>query len=592
MKNARKLTAVALAIMLCLSMLSIGMLSASAFSQDNFKAQIKEISVGAPVTSVQGGKYLPVDIHFTAAEDISNEEMAHFIEGYLRVKLKDGTLAEGINGLGMTLIGPVKPDVDLDNNMWSWNWKGATQGGGEGVIKFNLPLLDEGDTQAVEKSGATGQEEVNGLKVGDEVTVQVSTVVNTDQLPGEVVQEVFPDGPEVLSDKASFTIENLLNYPRKYNITAYDTTEPESEETTTATEETTEATETSDATEGTTESAETTAPDSTTEPVETTTAQDSTTEPVETTTVPVTTTEAAETTEPSESTSPEATTEPAETGEPVSSEAADTTSPEATSGPEATTSPTETASGEVVVVDPTQATTGAEYETVNPTTPDYKPTQPGTEPATGEVVIVEPTTGPASDAPTETIAPTQPATESRTLSLKDAKVTSAKAGTYDGKEKKPEITVTLDGKKLTKGVDFIVAYKNNINAGKGTAVITGKGAYKDSTEVKFEIAKANNSVKVKTSIAKVKAKKLKTKKHTLKSLKISKANGKVKVKIVKSKTSKKIRNKVKVNKKGVITLKKGVYSKGKYTVTVKITVKGDDNHNPTSFTKKLRIKIK
>jgi hypothetical protein len=50
------------------------------------------------------------------------------------------------------------------------------------IAKFNLPLLDEGDTQAVEKSGATGQEEVNGLKVGDEVTVQVSTVVNTTQL--------------------------------------------------------------------------------------------------------------------------------------------------------------------------------------------------------------------------------------------------------------------------------------------------------------------------------------------------------------------------------------------------------------------------
>ena len=63
----------------------------------------------------------------------------------------------------MTLIGPLKTDVPLDSNMWNWDWKGYDNGGGEGVIKYNVPLLENGDTQTVEQSQATGMTEVNGV---------------------------------------------------------------------------------------------------------------------------------------------------------------------------------------------------------------------------------------------------------------------------------------------------------------------------------------------------------------------------------------------------------------------------------------------
>ena len=173
----KKITKTALAILLslclCIGMVPAGMLSAGAangdsepvgFSPDNFKAQIKKVSIGAPITGLDGKKYLPVDVHFFAAENLSDSQVVHFLEGYLKVQLKDGKLAESIRGLGMTLMGPLKTDVPLESNMWNWDWTPYDTGGGQGVIKYNVPLLDEGETQTVEKSLANGMTEVNGVK--------------------------------------------------------------------------------------------------------------------------------------------------------------------------------------------------------------------------------------------------------------------------------------------------------------------------------------------------------------------------------------------------------------------------------------------
>lgn len=55
---------------------------------------------------------------------------------------------------------------------------------------------------------------------------------------------------------------------------------------------------------------------------------------------------------------------------------------------------------------------------------------------------------------------------------------------YDGSSKKP--TVFIDG--LKEGVDYTVSYKNNINAGKASVVISGKGDYKGSVTKEFTIS--------------------------------------------------------------------------------------------------------
>lgn len=59
--------------------------------------------------------------------------------------------------------------------------------------------------------------------------------------------------------------------------------------------------------------------------------------------------------------------------------------------------------------------------------------------------------------------------------------------TYNGKEKKP--TVTIPG--LAQGRDYLVTYENNINAGTGTMTITGIGNYTGSVTRNFTIKPAS-----------------------------------------------------------------------------------------------------
>ena len=192
-------------------------MNALAFSPDNFKANITRISVGAPLTGLDGKKYLPVDVHFSAVENLSASGAIEYLEGYLKATLKDGGTSESIAGLGMTLMGPMKPDVPLESNMWSWTWDDTTFTG-EGVLKYNIPLLEDGETQTVEQSQATGLTEVNGLQVGDKVTLQNETMVDTSSFPESIVEELFPDGPGVFSDKFTFTVEEASKYPKTYTV--------------------------------------------------------------------------------------------------------------------------------------------------------------------------------------------------------------------------------------------------------------------------------------------------------------------------------------------------------------------------------------
>lgn len=74
------------------------------------------------------------------------------------------------------------------------------------------------------------------------------------------------------------------------------------------------------------------------------------------------------------------------------------------------------------------------------------------------------------------------------VSIKKAKCTLKKnTYIYDGKAKKPSVTVTLKGKKLKQGTDYTVKYKNNKKSGIATVLISGKGVYIGTVTKTFKI---------------------------------------------------------------------------------------------------------
>ncbi|MCH5264636.1 MAG: hypothetical protein J1F02_01965 [Lachnospiraceae bacterium] len=168
--------------------------------------------------------------------------------------------------------------------------------------------------------------------------------------------------------------------------------------------------------------------------------------------------------------------------------------------------------------------------------------------------------------------PPQTTKEPQTTNLSTAEVTLAKTNyTYNGSPKTPDVTVTAAGKTLTKDKDYTVSYKNNTNAGTAAVTVTAKdnSGYTGSKAVTFTIKKASQTLKLKVSKKKYKAKKLKKKKAAFK-IKPSKNKTSMTYKVTKG-SSKYIR----VSKKGVVTMKKGA-KKGTYKVTV--TAKASTNY--------------
>lgn len=63
-------------------------------------------------------------------------------------------------------------------------------------------------------------------------------------------------------------------------------------------------------------------------------------------------------------------------------------------------------------------------------------------------------------------------------SISSAQITlPAATYTYTGTAFTPAITVTLQGKTLTNGTDYVVSYFDNINAGTAQIQVTGCGSY-------------------------------------------------------------------------------------------------------------------
>lgn len=58
---------------------------------------------------------------------------------------------------------------------------------------------------------------------------------------------------------------------------------------------------------------------------------------------------------------------------------------------------------------------------------------------------------------------------------------------YDGKAKKPAVTVKYGTKKLINGKDYTVAYSKNVNVGKAVAIIKGKGRFSGSSSKEYII---------------------------------------------------------------------------------------------------------
>lgn len=173
------------------------------------------------------------------------------------------------------------------------------------------------------------------------------------------------------------------------------------------------------------------------------------------------------------------------------------------------------------------------------------------------------------------------------IDIKDATIAAIPSRTYNKLAQKPALTVKYGTAALKEGTDYTVAYKNNTNAGKATATLTGKGKYAGTKAVTFTIAKAVNPIKLTAKKAKVKYSVLKKKNQTIKqtaACTVSGAQGKVSWK--KSSGNAKIT----VASNGTITVKKGL-KKGTYKVGLKATAAGNTNYKAGTKTATLTIVV-
>lgn len=149
---------------------------------------------------------------------------------------------------------------------------------------------------------------------------------------------------------------------------------------------------------------------------------------------------------------------------------------------------------------------------------------------------------------------------------------AAKSYTYDGKKKEPAVTVKNGNATLRKGTDYTVSYKNNLNAGTAAAVVKGTGKYTGTLEKTFKINKAKTTIKasnvMKTAAKKAKTFSLKAKCNRKNTLTYSSKN-----------------KRIKVNKKGKVTIPKNFVGK------TEITIKAAASKNYMAASKKVTVKI-
>lgn len=97
--------------------------------------------------------------------------------------------------------------------------------------------------------------------------------------------------------------------------------------------------------------------------------------------------------------------------------------------------------------------------------------------------------------------------ESEPVSINHSMVTlSSKLFNYDGKVKCPGVTVKHGTNVLVKGKDYTVQYKNNINIGTATVVVSGNGNYEGSTSVNYQIQMGSTKLTSTSSYSVIKLK--------------------------------------------------------------------------------------
>ena len=82
--------------------------------------------------------------------------------------------------------------------------------------------------------------------------------------------------------------------------------------------------------------------------------------------------------------------------------------------------------------------------------------------------------------------------------MRNAVVADIAPQDYNGQRIKPEVTVTLGGKELRKGIDYSVSYGSNVLPGQGSVTVKGRGDYASfgSTKKYFVINKVENPLRV------------------------------------------------------------------------------------------------
>ena len=190
-----------------------------------------------------------------------------------------------------------------------------------------------------------------------------------------------------------------------------------------------------------------------------------------------------------------------------------------------------------------------------------------------------------------------------TYSIKAKKITPAvtlskSSYTYNGKVRKPEVTVKCGGTVLKKNTDYTVSYADGRkNAGKYNVNVKLKGNYEGKKTVSFTINKAANPLKIKKGKTVVisgaskgeKGKLKKTRKLDVSKVITFKNKGKGPRTYLKKSGNKKIS----ISKKtGKVTVLKGL-PKGTYKVKVKVRAAGNANYKKSSWkTVTFRIKVK
>ena len=156
---------------------------------------------------------------------------------------------------------------------------------------------------------------------------------------------------------------------------------------------------------------------------------------------------------------------------------------------------------------------------------------------------------------------------------------------YNGKVKKPAVTVKdSKGKKISKTY-YTVTYKNNKKAGTGKAIVKFKGNYSGTLTKTFKIKKAAQKITAKKISATYYNHEVKDKAKTF----LIGAKGKGgKITYKKLSGSKKLTVK---KKTGKVTVAKGT-KKGTYKIKVKVTAAATTNYKKTTVTKTITVKVK